>query len=160
MAVQAASLEVLEKAAVPPAQARAIVQAIEIEIAGASNTLATKQDTLSVRHEVSAMGAGLRHEMAEIRAQLQHEMAEMRTELRHEIAEMGAELRREMTEMGAELRREITEMGTELHREMGQMRAEFHAAMTSNVRHMYGAILGQFALLLGLAYFLVGHLQR
>jgi len=35
MAVQPASLEVLEKAAVPPAQARAIVQAIEIEIAGA-----------------------------------------------------------------------------------------------------------------------------
>src|SRR2546430_3031300 len=34
MAVQAASLEILEKAAVPPAQARAIVQAIEIEIAG------------------------------------------------------------------------------------------------------------------------------
>jgi len=33
MAVQPASLEVLEKAAVPPAQARAIVQAFEIEIA-------------------------------------------------------------------------------------------------------------------------------
>ena len=44
MAVQAASLEILEKAAVPPAQARAIVQAIEIEIAGAKDTLATKQD--------------------------------------------------------------------------------------------------------------------
>ena len=41
MAVQAASLEILEKAAVPPAQARAIVQAIEIEIAGAKDTLAT-----------------------------------------------------------------------------------------------------------------------
>jgi hypothetical protein len=38
MAVQPASLEVLEKAAVPPAQARAIVQAIEIEIAGAKDT--------------------------------------------------------------------------------------------------------------------------
>ena len=41
MVVQAASLEILEKAAVPPAQARAIVQAIEIEIAGAKDTLAT-----------------------------------------------------------------------------------------------------------------------
>ena len=78
----------------PPAQARAIVQAIEIEIAGASNTLATKQDVLILRHE------------------------------------------------------------------MAELRAEFHAAMTSNVRHMYGAILGQFALLLGLAYFFVGHLQH
>jgi hypothetical protein len=46
VAVQAASLEVLEKAEVPPAQARAIVQAIEIEIAGAKDTLATKHDLL------------------------------------------------------------------------------------------------------------------
>jgi hypothetical protein len=38
-----ASLEILEKAAVPPAQARAIVQAIEIEIAGAKDTLATSK---------------------------------------------------------------------------------------------------------------------
>lgn len=51
MAVQAASLEILEKAAVPPAQARAIVQAIEIEIAGAKDTLATRQDVLILRHE-------------------------------------------------------------------------------------------------------------
>jgi len=127
MGVQAASLEVLEKAAVPPAQARAIVQAIEIEIAGASDTLATKQDTLSLRYETSALGVELRHEMAA-----------MRVELRGEIAELGAQLRHEMA----------------------AMRVEFHAAMTSNVRHMYGAILGQFALLLGLAYFFVGHLQR
>lgn len=39
--MQPASLEVLEKAAVPPAQARAIVQAIEI--AGARDTLATRR---------------------------------------------------------------------------------------------------------------------
>jgi hypothetical protein len=92
--VQAASLEVLDKAAVPPAQARAIVQAIEIEIAGAKDTPATKQDILILRHE----------------------MAELRT--------------------------------------------EFQATMTSHVRHMYGAIMGQFALLLGLAYFFVSHVQR
>ena len=42
--MQAESLEVLEKADVAPAQARAIVRAIEIEIAGAKDTLATKHD--------------------------------------------------------------------------------------------------------------------
>ena len=41
MAMQVESLEVLEKADVVPAQARAIVRAIEIEIAGAKDTLAT-----------------------------------------------------------------------------------------------------------------------
>ncbi|TLZ47390.1 MAG: hypothetical protein E6K21_13480 [Gammaproteobacteria bacterium] len=103
MAVQAASLEILEKAAVPPAQARAIVQAIEIEIAGAKDTLATKQDILILRHEI--------------------------VELRHEI-------------------------------EGKLSQSDFHAAMTSSVRHMYGAIMGQFALLLGVAYFFVSHVQR
>jgi len=32
--------------------------------------------------------------------------------------------------------------------------------MTSSVRHMYGAIMGQFALLLGLAYFFVSHVPH
>jgi 2-phosphoglycerate kinase len=44
MPMQAESLEVLEQAEVAPAQARAIVRAIEIELAGAKDTLATKQD--------------------------------------------------------------------------------------------------------------------
>ncbi len=114
MAVQAASLEILEKAAVPPAQARAIVQAIEIEIAGAKDTLATKQDVLILRHEI----------------------AELRTELRSEMTE---------------LRREV---------EGKLSQSEFHAAMTSSVRHMYGVIMGQFALLLGVAYFFVSHVPH
>jgi hypothetical protein len=48
MPMQAESLEVLENASVAPAQARAIVRAIEIEIAGASSTLATKHDVLGL----------------------------------------------------------------------------------------------------------------
>jgi len=129
MAVQPASLEVLEKAAVPPAQARAIVQAIEIEIAGAKEILATKQDILILRHE----------------------MAEMRTELRQEMAEMRTELRQEM----AGLR-------TELRQDMGDLRHSFELKVASTVTQpqLYGAILGQMALLLGIAYFFVSHLQH
>ena len=125
MAVQAASLEILEKAAVPPAQARAIVQAIEIEIAGAKDTLATKQDVLILRHEI----------------------AELRTELRSEIAELRTELRSKITELRGEVEGKLSQ-------------SEFHATMTSSVRHMYGAIMGQFALLLGLAYFFVSHVPH
>src|SRR5205085_25505 len=136
MAVQAASLEILEKAAVPPAQARAIVQAIEIEIAGAKDSLATKQDVLILRHEI----------------------AEPRTELRSEIAELGTELRSEMTELGTELRSKMTELRREVEGKLSQ--SEFHAAMTSSVRHMCGAIMGQFALLLGVAYFFVSHVPN
>jgi hypothetical protein len=118
LAVQPASLEVLEKAAVPPAQARAIVQAIEIEIAGARDTLATRQDMLILRHE----------------------MAELRTELRQQMAELRSELRQDM----ADLRHSF----------------ELKLASTVTHPHLYGAILGQMALLLGIAYFFVTHVQH
>ena len=68
MAVQAAALEVLQKAALPPVQALAIVQAIEIEIAGASDTLATRQDLLAMRHELELRIETLRGEMHAVAA--------------------------------------------------------------------------------------------
>ncbi|HYB64037.1 MAG TPA: hypothetical protein VEC59_02130 [Steroidobacteraceae bacterium] len=109
MAVQAASLEILEKANVPPAQARAFVQAIEIEIAGARDTLATKQDLLVLRNELTG------------------KIADLRTELTEKITDL---------------------------------RTEMHALASSNVRQMYTAMLGQTAVLLGIAYFFVAHLAR
>ena len=107
MAVQAASLEVLEKAAVPPAQARAIVQAIEIEIAGARDTLATKQDIVVLRQEIRRHGLELRIEALR-----------------------------------------------------GELRSEMHAIAASGLKQMYGAMLGQLAVLLGAAYFFVSHLPH
>ena len=89
MAMQAESLEVLEKASVAPAQARAIVRAIEIEIAGAKDTLATK-----------------------------HDLLELRTELRSEMIKLAAELRAEMIKLGAELRGEMDKLRGELHAEI------------------------------------------
>jgi hypothetical protein len=68
MPMQAESLEVLEKASVAPAQARAIVRAIEIEIASAKDTLATKSDLF-------ALGAELRSEIKQATAELRAEIA-------------------------------------------------------------------------------------
>jgi hypothetical protein len=99
--MQAESLEVLEKADIAPAQARAIVRAIEIELAGAKETLATKSDLRSLAQE-------LRQEMAELR---------------------------------------------------GELRAEIHASASSTVRQMYGALLGQMAVLLGFTYFFTTHVR-
>ena len=86
MAMQAESLEVLEKASVAPAQARAIVRAIEIEISGAKNTLATRND-LVVLH----------------------------AELRGEIVALGAELRTEIAKQGGELRGEISGVARQMY---------------------------------------------
>ena len=77
--MQAESLEVLEKANLSSMQARAIVRAIEIEIAGAKDTLATKHDLIVLRAE-------LHTEMAELAATLRTEMAKQGGELRAEIA--------------------------------------------------------------------------
>ena len=63
MPMQAESLEVLEKASVAPAQARAIVRAIEIEIAGATDTLATKRDLDLLRGEITKLGGELHAEI-------------------------------------------------------------------------------------------------
>jgi hypothetical protein len=71
MPMQAESLEVLEKADVAPAQARAIVRAIEIEIAGATDTLATKQDLTMLENRLAA---ALRTEMAQQGAELRAEL--------------------------------------------------------------------------------------
>jgi FtsZ-binding cell division protein ZapB len=90
MSMQAESLEVLEKADVAPAQARAIVRAIEIELGSAKETLATKQDLKSLAQE--------------------------------------------------------------LRQEMARLRVEIHSSASSIVRQMYGALLGQMAVLLGFAY--------
>jgi len=67
MPMQAESLEVLEKASVAPTQARAIVRAIEIEIAGAKDTLATKHDLL-------VLGTDLRGDMAKLAGELHAEI--------------------------------------------------------------------------------------
>jgi hypothetical protein len=61
--MQAESLEVLEKADVPPGQARAIVRAIEIEISGAQHTLATKQDLHEVRSEIHSSASSIVRQM-------------------------------------------------------------------------------------------------
>ena len=61
--MQAESLEVLEKADVAPAQARAIVRAIEIELGSAKDTLATKQDVMLLRQEMAELRGELRAEI-------------------------------------------------------------------------------------------------
>lgn len=81
MSMQAESLEVLEKASVAPAQARAIVRAIEIEIAGAKDTLATKNDLLALRHDFDL----LRHDFEVFRADMRRELAKLAGELHAEI---------------------------------------------------------------------------
>ena len=145
MSMQAASLEVLEKANLPAPQARAIVQAIEIEIAGARDTLATKQDTLLLRQDMAELGHDLRKEMSELGHDLRQEMSD---------------LRQEMSKLGHDVRQEMSDMRHGLELKIEGVRSEIHASASSILRQMYAALLGQMAVLLGIAYFFVAHVGR
>ena len=133
--MQAESLEVLEKADVAPLQARAIVRAIEIEIAGAKDTLATKHDLL-------------------LQMQDTHQQSD---NVRREVAELGATLRAEMAQLRAGVRTEMAGLRTDMAEWRGELRAEIHAGASSGTRQMYMALLGQMAVLLGFAYFFATH---
>jgi hypothetical protein len=96
MSMQVESLEVLEKADVAPAQARAIVRAIEIEIAGAKDTLATKHDLVLLREDVRGEFGTLRGEFAELRNQLKGEMLKLEAKLEGKIHESASSTTRQM----------------------------------------------------------------
>jgi len=67
-------------------------------------------------------------------------MAELRTGLRQEMADLRGELRHDMTGLRHSL--------------------EIKLASTVTQPQLYAAVLGQMALLLGIAYFFVTHLQH
>jgi phage host-nuclease inhibitor protein Gam len=181
MTMQAESLEVLEKASVAPAQARAIVRAIEIEIAGAKDTLATKQDVLGVHQAIDVLRAELCAEMAGHSAQLRGEMTSQVAQLRGEITSHVAQLRGEMTSHVAQLREEMTSHVAQLRGEMighvAQLRGEITALgaairvelaeqigalrkeISGVTRQMYVALLGQTAVMLGFFYFFITQLR-
>ena len=137
MTMQAESLEVLEKASVAPTQARAIVRAIEIEIAGAKDTLATKQDVLGLHQALDVLRAELRGEMAGHAAQLRGEMTGHVAQLRSEMAALGAAIR------------------VEVAKQIGDLRAEISGV----TRQMYVALLGQTAVMLSFFYFFITQLR-
>lgn len=145
MTMQAESLEVLEKAAVEPAQARAIVRAIEIEIAGARDTLATKHDLLLLRQDFQTANAQLRADFEKSNAQLRADFERSNSELRADFERSNTELRAEFQVAHADLR--------------GELRAEIHAAVGGVIRQMYVAMIGQVAVMLGFTYFLVTQLR-
>jgi hypothetical protein len=66
---------------------------------------------------------------------------------------LSTELRHAMTELRAGLRTEMANMRSDL-------RTGMHAWASGNMRQLYPAILGQMALLLGIACFFVEHLPR
>lgn len=152
MPMQAESLEVLEGADVAPAQARAIVRAIEIEIAGAKEVLATKHDLL-------LQSQGIHQDMTRLETSLRDKMTSLETSLHGKMTSLDTSLRDEMRRLDKDLRAEVAALRTDMADWRGELRGEIHATASSGTRQMYMALLSQMAVLLGLAYFLVTHVR-
>ena len=83
------SLDILEKAELPHAQAHAILKVMEMEFAAAHEPLATRAD---LRAEIAVVRSELQSELAALRSELQSELAVVRSEFRSEIAGVRSEL--------------------------------------------------------------------
>jgi len=172
--MQAESLEVLEGAELAPAQARAIVRAIEIELAGAKDALATKHDLLlqsqeihrdmtrletGLRRDMASLETGMRADMAKLDGSLRAEMSKLEGGLRGEMSKLDSGLRGEMSKLEAGLRGEMADLRTSMADWRGELRGEIHAAVSGSTRQMHMALLGQMAVLLGFAYFFATHVR-
>jgi hypothetical protein len=69
-----ASLDILEKSQLPPVQARAILEVMEIELTAKQDLLATKSELLSynslLKTDLLLLESRLRQEMANLKAEL------------------------------------------------------------------------------------------
>jgi hypothetical protein len=131
MAVQAATLDILtDRAHLDPQVARAIGDAIALEMGTAREPLATKQDIAELRQESKA-------DMAVLRQDLKADMAALRQEIKIDVATL-----RHETNVGmAELK--------------GLLEAKIEGSKADIVRWVFTAVIGQMAVTLGAVYFMM-----
>lgn len=132
--IQAASLEPLEKS-MPSDHARAIVQAVGIELDARCKDLASKSDLEALRAETKA-------DIKELRAATKADTDTLRAEISAEMKELHAEISKEVYE---------TRLGLELR--IQETRSEI-------VRWIFTVAMGQLAVMLGGVYFLFNLLMR
>jgi hypothetical protein len=131
MAMQAATLEILEKADLPPRQARAIAQAIELEVSAGHASLVTRSDLLEVKHEIQVLKQDfqmVKQDFQVVKQDLQVVKQDLQV------------VKQDLQVVKQELRADIAESKSEV------------------VRWVFLCILGQSAMLLGIGYFLLHHI--
>jgi hypothetical protein len=154
MSMPVESLEVLEQADVAPAQARAIVRAIEIELSRTRDALTTKEDFESLRQDVGVLKQDV--------AVLKQDVAVLKQDvavLKHDVGV----LKQEFATFRVEVRTSIETLHRELYESQAKLRAdllgELHASVGGVTRQVYLALMGQVGVLLGFVYFFTTHLR-
>jgi len=140
MAMRAESLEVLTRANVPPEQALAFVRVIDLELDARGDTLATKAD---IQQLEKATRADIQRLEQATRTDIQQLRVEMATK-----AETSAALKAESTS----IRSEIQQLRLEVKADIADTKSEL-------MRFTLTLVIGQFAALMGVVYFLVSALK-
>lgn len=132
-----ATLDILtEKGGFNPEAARAIGEAIDLEIARSREASATRDDLSDCRRALS-------NEIGAVKAETDKTILELRSEFKI----LRVELKEALSALRTELKEEISALRAELKADMSLLRAEL-------VRWVFVAIMGQTAMLLGVLYFI------
>jgi molybdopterin converting factor small subunit len=118
-----ATLDILtEKGGFDPRAARAIGEAIDLEIARSRDVSATRKDLNECRHalsdEIGAPGVETERSISTLRA----ELGAVRAELKQDISSLRAELKQDIRSLRAEVKQDIRSLRTELKGDVNELR--------------------------------------
>jgi len=139
MTVEVATLDILtERAHFDPAVARAIGEAIDMQINCSLATLATRAELNDFRKEFDYFRAEVRKEFDEVRG----EFHAFRAEVNREFVAVRSEVRQEFAAVRNEIRQECNLVRAEVHVAVAQSKAEI-------MRFIFTAVATQAALITG-----------
>ena len=148
-----ATLDILtEKGGFNPQAARAIGEAIDLEIARSRAGSATREDVTECRHALSEEIGTLRVDADRSISVLRSELNAARAELKEDIGSLRAELKEDISTLRAELKEDMSALRTELKVDAQTVKADL-------VRWVFLVIMGQTATLLGVLYFFMRYFK-
>ena len=138
MAVQVATLDILtERAHFDPEVARAIGDAIDMELKTSRETLATQQDILDVKRIINELRHDTKQEISDVKQAI--------NELRHETKQDISELRHETKQGIKDLKLSLTQ--------------EYAKGKDDITRWMLAITLTMISFVFGLAYYMMQHMH-
>jgi head-tail adaptor len=136
--------------------ARAIGDAIAMEMNHGRDALATKGELIEVRDD-------FKREISDFRGEVKREFAAVRSEMAQEMSAVRAEMAQGFAALRLEMAQEFAAVRLETKQEFVIVRAEIQVAAaetkTELMRFMFSALIGQTALLVGIMYFMIQHLR-
>jgi hypothetical protein len=119
-------------------QARASAEALETAF---SESVATKSDVESLKHELQSSIEALRHELQSSTEALRHELQSSTEALRHETTSNVATLEHHIAEVKRDIAESEARLRLEFKRDLTDIRLEIAQSKNETLRWMFGFVL-------------------